>query len=105
MAQLPSIKEQLEKVQKDLEAEQKKWNQSGLGDPGQHWHMGKMQFAFRCEILTIIEILKDKLDLTQDELDLRFKSLILKEMQELFPAYQEEMRKARMAAIVNGVKP
>jgi len=95
----------LKQVQKKLEVEQKRWTAAGLPDVGVMWRFGDSEFAMRCEMLVMIEILQEKFDIDDNELNLRFKLIILREMKKLFPIMQQQRAEQLRQQIVRGVNP
>lgn len=103
MAEGGTIKARLEAVQKALDDMTQKFTDEGLYIG--NWRMGDMEFAWRCEQLTIVRILTEKLGMSQDELDLYFKETVLEQLTELLPVWKERRDEARRQAIIDGVNP
>jgi hypothetical protein len=93
----------LKKAEAELQVELDLWTESKL-DP-QGYRMGNYELLIRCEILVIMEVLKDRLDVTDDELNARLKEVMLRELSQLRPQVVEDRRRQIQAALMQGVRP
>lgn len=97
--------ERLAAVDAELDKELDNWRAMQV-NPGQYWRMGNAEFNIRCEILALMEILKDKLGLEQEDFDLVFKRVCLEELRKMRPEVQKQRREAiRNSIVPNGPFP
>ena len=87
--------------QAKLQAQFDKWMELRLNPNG--WRMGDNEFLFRCELLTIIEVLREHYDISQDELDTRLARIMREQLEELLPQVQEQRAAEIRAQLTRGI--
>lgn len=79
----------------ELDAERDRWAKLGMNTQGVTIDM----FMLECSVLTLIEILVDKLGLTKDEINEQyFRPKVLQRLTEVREANEEEIRLSRIGA-------
>jgi hypothetical protein len=101
MSEGGTVKARLEKAEEALQAELKTWTELRLRPQG--WRMGDEEFMFRCEQLTVAKLIKEKLGLTDEELQLEFKKVTLEQLQQLRPQVVAQQAEIARAAIMAGI--
>lgn len=81
MSQGGTVKEQLDKVTKELEVETDIWNRKGWAYT--NYRMGHSELYVRCEVVAIYELIKDKLHISEDEFTLYLRRAVVKQLREL----------------------
>lgn len=94
---------QLKQLNAGLDEEYGYWKNANLPHPSNLFQFGSMQFTFNCEHKTVIKLLKEKFGLTQAELDLVFKQVVLEEMQTLRRIAKDARSQMIRQQIVDGV--
>lgn len=84
MSEGGSKKVRLEEVSKALEVELAEWHKNGI-DPG-NWRMATQELMVRCEVIALTKLIKEKLDIDEDEMNLMLKEVVLEQMKLLRPA-------------------
>jgi len=95
------IKEQLDAVTADIEAEQELWKQARLPAPGQMWRMGDGEFQYHCHTEALVRLLKDIVG--EDKMNLVYKQVILEELKTMRGAAKEVRSQMLRQNIVDGV--
>lgn len=95
--------EQLRQMNADLDQEYEFWKNAQLPHPSMLYQFGNQQFFFSCEHKTIIKLLREKFGISQADLDLVFKRVVLEEMQTLRKIAKEARSQAIRQQIVDGI--
>jgi hypothetical protein len=95
--------ERLAEVQEELNAALKEWTDRGLHFEA--WRMGDQELLFRVELLVIMDIIRDRLEVPELEMNIRLKEHLIKLANEMFGPVNELRREAARQQIVDGVFP
>lgn len=98
-----TVKEQLDAVQKQLDAEQELWTSEGLPDPGAVWKFGPGELHASLRIDTIVQVLNEHLGITEDQMNLILKKRLLQVMKELRPVIKEAKTSEARMRILDGI--
>jgi hypothetical protein len=101
MSEGGTVKAQLEEVTRQLMEEERKWTENGL-NINQNWRMGNGEFLTRCEVIALTRIVKEKLDLSDDEMTLVLRKVTLEQMRQLLPIFLEARRDMLRRQIIDG---
>lgn len=93
----------LEEEDKKLQAELDLWIQKRMNSGG--WRMGDSELLFRCEILVLLEVIQDRFDVSDDEVNCRLKRIIREQLESLRPDVEEQQRQEIRNALLNGIRP
>jgi hypothetical protein len=99
-----TIQAQLERLVAELQEEVEKWNKLGMNLEGTQ-HTRESFYLLKMQMQTMINILLAKNFATDDEFNLEFKTLLLKDMQRMREMHEESIREARREAIIQGAVP
>jgi len=103
MAEGGSVKVQLEKVTKELEHEQELWAKDHLPTAPQMFRLGDGEFQHHCHLEAIVQLLKDVLNISDDQMTLTYRTVVLREMRTLRKAAAEARKQALREHITKGV--
>lgn len=84
-----------------LQAEMDQWKAEKINPNG--WRIGDDEILIRTEILVLMDIIMDRLDVSQAELDTRLKVRLLAEFEALRPAVIEDRKRQIRDAIKHGI--
>ena len=84
MSEGGTIKGKNEQIQKQLDAESKRWEAAGLPPPQAIYQLGPNQFMHHCHVLAISRLLIEKLGVSEEEAELTLKEVALEESKQLF---------------------
>jgi hypothetical protein len=102
MAEGGKISEQLKQATKELDEELAIWREKQLNP--QAWRMGDHELLIRCELLVLMDVIMERLDVSQDELNLKLK----RRLTEMYRAMRPDVEKMRSEAIrrqlTNGIQ-
>lgn len=105
MEKVPETKtSELDKLQKGLEEELQLWNELGMS-LDQTGHPPGSIYAMKMQVQTIINLMLAKGFCTNEEFNIEFKTLLLKDMQKMRADNEPAIREMRRQQIVSGVKP
>lgn len=102
MSEGGTIKAQLEQVSRELNEELAEWRREQI-DP-QGWRMGNEEMLIRCEILVLMELIQEKFEISNDELNLRLRKIVLREYKKLRPEVVEMRKQAIMQQLTQGIR-
>jgi hypothetical protein len=100
MSEGGSIKVRLANVQKELEEEFKKWMDAGIPPVGAIYRLNDNEFMHHVHTLAHTKLLKEKLGLTDDEVELAMREVFLSELRLFFPIVLEKRREQLTAKIM-----
>jgi len=103
MAESGSIKVQLEKVTADLEEEMTLWGKDRLPSAAEMFRMGDGEFQHHCHTEALTRIVREILDVSEDQMNLIYKEVVLREMRTLRKAAALARRQAMREHITKGV--
>ena len=86
-----------------LDAELEQWKAEKINPQG--WRMGDHEILIRTEILVLMDIIMERLDVTQDEVNTRLKERLLEEFKLLRPEAVKQKKAEIRAMIQNGIRP
>jgi len=95
--------ERLATADATLDAELEQWKAEKLNP--QAWRMNDHEILIRTEILVLMDVLMDRLDVTQEEINARLKERLTEEFKALRPVAIKQKRAAIRAMIQNGIRP
>jgi len=84
-----------------LQAEMDQWTEEKINPKG--WRIGDDEILVRTEVLVMMDILMDRLDVSQAELDARLKRRLLQEFVALRPGVVEQRKREIREAIRLGL--
>lgn len=102
MAEGGTRKAQLAALDKELQNEQDEWVKAKLPNPGQLFRMNDQEFQHHCHVETMLVILKEKLGMSDEELNLYYKRVVLREMEGLRVIAAKLRSAALRQSIVDG---
>lgn len=94
-------KERLKVAEAAWKAEMELWNKSNMSP--MMWRMGDFEFQVRCELIALMEILREHLKLDDDDFQIAFHKALVKVSQEIRPVMEQARSAALRNAIVDGV--
>lgn len=101
MSQGGSIKAQLEQATKELQEELEEWRKEQINPQG--WRMGDEEILIRCEILTLMEVIQERFEISDDELNLRLRRILTREYKKLRPDVIKMRQQAVMQQLTQGI--
>lgn len=96
-AQEERWEEELAEVQRQLEEEGKKWDESGLPFVGSIFHLGHDQYKVLCHLQAMHKVMQDYLGVPLIVLEIETKRFWLQHMQELYPGVMQQRRDSLIA--------
>jgi len=105
MSQGGTIKGKLDAVTKELDEEMEHWKEARLPSPDNIWRMNEDEFKHHCHLEAIIQIIKDKFEMSEDELNLYLRTTVLEEMRTIRQGAATLRRQALQQDILRGVLP
>lgn len=96
-----AMSERLKRATEALEAEMEEWRQLGLTPNG--WRMGDSEIMFLCQLNAIYEILKEKLEISDDEFNAKLREVTLKQFQQLRERVSKEKSDALLRKLTEGI--
>src|SRR5262245_32415415 len=95
----PTQKTEMEKIQKALDHEAEEWNRLGMSANGIR-HDAEGIWMLKLQVQAMMNALLQKGLLTEDDVNLQFKQLMLNDMQ----VYREQAEKQRRDSLVPDIK-
>jgi len=96
-----TIKEQLDAVTAEIEAEQERWKKANLPNHGQMWRMGDGEFQYHCHTEALVRLIRDIVG--EDKMNLVYKQVILEELKTMRGAAKQVRSEAIRQSIVDGI--
>lgn len=103
MSEGGTIKQQLDRIDVELEMEEQLWRKANLPPVKETFNLGNNQFSLHVNMIATIELLKELLG--EEKVQLATKKAALRQLQIIRPGVEELVKQARRAAIVDGVIP
>lgn len=100
MSQEGSIKFRLSKLDEEIDAEMKRYQAAGFPPPMIAWHMGDSEFMHHCHVWALTALLREKLGVTEEEVDLHLKTVFRDEMRKLYVRLDRERVQAMQKSII-----
>lgn len=94
----------LAEVQRQIDEEGKKWHKAGLPGPKPLYRMNDDEFMHHVHVIALTRLIKDKLDLSDDEINLYLHEEFLRQMQAMLPMALEARSNNVRQKIVDGVQ-
>lgn len=101
MAEEIDWEQEREEATQALQAEMDQWEAEKINPKG--WRIGDDEILVRTEIIVLMDVIMDRLDVSQAELDARLKRRLLQEFQALRPDVVEERKRQIREAIKHGL--
>ena len=100
-----TIKAQLESVTKELEEEYELWSKEKLPPTATIFRMGDSEFQHHCHVEALTRIVRDILQVSQEQMDLIYRGVVLQELRTQRLAAVEVRAQMRRAQITRGIRP
>ena len=100
-----TVSERLKQVRKELDEEQVRWTREQLPGPKAMYRMGENEFMHHCHLQAMAKLVQEKLNLTDDEIELAIAEEFLEETRKMYDMAIEMKREITRQSIVEGIRP
>jgi hypothetical protein len=98
-----SIKVQLQEARDAIDDEAMRWQEQNLPSPKRIWRMNDDEFMHHIHLEAVTELIKDKLDVSDDEVELYLSRAFLQGMKAMYADVLAARSDAVRDQIINGV--